>query len=239
VKAAEHWEAEATRWAAWARAAGHDAYWYYRDAFFGLVPAPARATLEVGCGEGRVTRDLVARGHRVTAVDISPTLIGLARDADPNSFYLLADGAALPFADRAFELAVAYNSLMDVDDMPGAVRQIGRVLAPGGALCVCVTHPLMDAGRFTARDAGAAFLIEGSYLGQRPYEGTFERDGLRVSFKGWCYPLATYSEALEAAGFRIEAMREPEPAPAAPARMARYRRIPNFLMLRARRRDTA
>jgi SAM-dependent methyltransferase len=237
VTGAEHWEAEAARWAAWARAAGHDAYWYYRDAFFALVPSAGRATLEVGCGEGRVTRDLVARGHRVTAIDISRTLIRLAREADPASRYVRADAASLPFPDTAFALAVAYNSLMDVDDMPGAVREIGRVLVPGGRLCVCVTHPLMDAGHFAARHADAAFLIEGSYLGQRPYEGTFERDGLTVSFKGWCYPLATYSQALETAGFLIEAVREPEPSSTAPPRMARYRRIPNFLMLRARKGD--
>ena len=61
----------------------------------------------------------------------------------------------------------------------------------------------------------------------------FERDGLGITFKGWCYPLSTYSRALEASGFLVETLREPEPSPTAPARMERYRRIPNFLMLRA------
>ena len=51
-----------------------DVYWYYRDAFFALVPPAGRVTLEVGFGEGRVSRDLVARGHRVTGVDVSRTL---------------------------------------------------------------------------------------------------------------------------------------------------------------------
>ena len=50
---------------------------------------------------------------------------------------------------------------------------------------------------------------------------------------GWCYPIGAYAEALEAAGFLIEAVREPEPATGAPARLDRYRRMPNFLMLRA------
>ena len=54
-----------------------------------------------------------------------------------------------------------------------------------------------------------------------------------MSFKGWSYPLATYSQALESGGFLVEALREPEPAADAPARLDRYRRIPNFLMLRA------
>ena len=235
MSSAKHWEAEAHRWAAWARAPQHDAYWYYRDAFFALVPPPGRATLEVGVGEGRVSRDLVARGHRVTGVDVSPTLARLAANADPTSRYLLADGAMLPFAAGAFDLVVAYNSLMDVDDMPGVVQEIGRVLSAEGCLGVCITHPLTDAGRFITRETEAAFVIEGSYLGRRPYEATFERAGLRVSFKGWCYPLAAYTQALETAGFVVEALREPEPAAHAPERMDRYRRIPNFLMLRARK----
>ena len=67
-------EERAQGWLAWAGTPGHDAYWTYRDAFFALVPEPGAATLEVGCGEGRVARDLVARGHRVTGLDASPTL---------------------------------------------------------------------------------------------------------------------------------------------------------------------
>jgi SAM-dependent methyltransferase len=233
VGAVEHWEAEAGRWAAWAREPGHDAYWYYRDAFFALVPPPGRATLEVGCGEGRVARDLAAQGHRVTGIDVTRALALLAAEAGAGPTYVLADGAALPFESATFDLVVAYNSLMDVDDMPAVVQEIGRVLVPGGRLCVCITHPLVDAGHFTARDPGAAFVIETSYLAQRPYEGTFERDGLRITFKGWCYPFSTYSRVLEASGFLVEALREPEPSSDAPPRMERYRRIPNFLMLRA------
>jgi 2-polyprenyl-3-methyl-5-hydroxy-6-metoxy-1,4-benzoquinol methylase len=67
------WEAEAENWIRWARTPGHDAYWRYREAFFALVPAARRATLEVGCGERRVARDLTARGHHVTGIDSSPT----------------------------------------------------------------------------------------------------------------------------------------------------------------------
>ena len=231
--AVEHWDAEAVRWAAWARTPGHDAYWYFREAFFDLVPAPGRATLEVGCGEGRVSRDLATRGHRVIGIDVTRALARLAAEADGGPTYVQADGAALPFEAAAFDLVVAYNSLMDVDDMPAVVHEIGRVLAPGGRFCACITHPLADAGRFTTRDPEAPFVIETSYLARRPYEGTFERDGLRITFQGWCHPLSAYSQALETGGFLVEVIREPEPASTAPTRLDRYRRIPNFLMLRA------
>src|SRR5215208_3333909 len=114
----EHWEGEAERFAAWARKPGHDSYWTESGPpFFELLPAPGRHTLDLGCGEGRVARALKARGHRVTGVDAAPTMIRLAQEADPSGDYVLADATALPFDDQSFDLVVAFNSLMDIDDM--------------------------------------------------------------------------------------------------------------------------
>jgi len=47
------WEREARNWIAWARTPGPDSYWEYSPSFFQIVPPPGRATLEIGCGEGR------------------------------------------------------------------------------------------------------------------------------------------------------------------------------------------
>src|SRR5216683_5778127 len=117
----EHWEAQAANWAEWARTPGFDSYWNYGPRFFELLRRAGLRTLDLGCGEGRVSRDLGARGHTVTGLDASASLLRLARQADPDGCYVLADASFLPFAPEAFDLVVAYNSLMDVDDMPGAV----------------------------------------------------------------------------------------------------------------------
>ena len=230
MTSAEDWEREAENWIAWVRAPGHDAYWYYRDQFFDeIVPAAGRATLEVGCGEGRVARDLAARGHRVTGVDGAPTLLRAAQEADPGGTYLLADAADLPFEDGSFDLVVAFNSLMDFEDMPGAVSEAARVLEPGGRLCVSVTHPFMDAGRFESREPDARFVVDGSYMGKRRLEATFERAGLTITFRGWCYPLENYWRAFEDAGLLVERLREPTHT----LEDARHDRIPQYLYLRA------
>jgi SAM-dependent methyltransferase len=217
-------EERAQGWLAWARTPGHDAYWTYRDAFFEIVPAPGRATLELGCGEGRVARDLVTRGHAVTGLDPSPTLLRAAAHADPFSHYVEGFAEALPFDDGTFDLVVAYNSLMDVADMPAAVREIARLLEPGGRLCACVTHALPNAGSWRDDD----LVVTESYLEQRWLSATMERDGLEFTFEGWCLPLEAYAGALEQAGLLIEAIREP----ADPAG-GRWARIPMFLMWRA------
>jgi len=225
-------EDRAENWLRWARAPDFDAYWLYRDAFFSeVVPPPGKATLEIGCGEGRVARDLRARGHRVVAVDASPTLIEAAAALDPSSEYRVGNAEALPFKDSQFDLVVAYNTLMDVDDMPKAVAEAARVMTPHGRLAVCVTHPVSDSGDFIHDGEDAPFQISNTYFGARAFHFHAERDGLTMDFDGWAFDLESYSKALEAAGLAIERMREPKPS--GEERLPRRRRIPNFLMFRA------
>lgn len=235
----DHWERIASDWAGWARRPGFDSYWHYSPHFFELVPALRARTLEVGCGEGRVSRDLAARGHHVVAVDASPTLIRLAHDADDSIAYARCDASALPFTDESFDLVVFYNSLMDFDDMEGSALEAARVLKPGGVLCACVTHPLPDAGRFESPLPDARFIIEGTYLGgARAFDQEVDHDGQHMHFKGWAYPLETYARAMENAGLVIEAIREPaapEEELAKNADNVRWARIPLFLMWRARK----
>lgn len=227
MSGAEHWEAEAERFAAWAREPGHDAYWDESGPpFFEILPPPGRRTLDLGCGEGRVARDLKALGHTVSGLDAAPTMIRLAQEEDPEGEYVVADAAAIPFENASFDLVVAFNSLMDVDDMPGAIREATRVLEPGGRLCACITHPMRDAGRFASREPDAPFVIAEPYFGKRRFEMKVARGGLEIHFKSWAYPLEDYVRAFEEAGLLIEALREP-PDPDRP--------IPNFILIRARK----
>ena len=228
----DHWEKHAGEWAAWARSPDFDSYWSYSSHFFELVPGPGARTIEVGCGEGRVSRDLAARGHRVVGVDASPTLIRMAHLAGEKIDYVQCDAGALPFRDSSFDLAVFYNSLMDLDDMEEGVREAARVLTPGGRMCACVTHPIADAGKFESREPDARFVIEGEYLGGRRWlQLPVERGGLTMNLSGWAYPLESYFGALERAGFAVEALREPAGGEADDR--GRWHRIPMFLMWRA------
>ena len=180
-----------------------------------------------------MSRDLVVRGHHVTGVDASPTLVAAAANVDPTSRYEVAVAENLPFEDGSFDLVVAYNSLMDVGDMAKAVAEISRVLSAHGRLAVCVTHPVNDCGVFAGDGHDAPFVIDGSYRGQRKFEFHAERDGLTMDFTGFAYDLEAYSRAIERAGLVIELLREPGPAPVNGRIRERRDRIPNFLMFRA------
>jgi hypothetical protein len=73
--------------------------------------------------------------------------------------------------------------------MPGTIREAARVLAPGGHLCVVISHPLADVGHFAGDRPDAAFVIRDDYFASRRVDGTVERDGLTMTFRGWTYAL--------------------------------------------------
>jgi SAM-dependent methyltransferase len=230
------WEQHAEKWIAWAREPGHDSYWqFHRDLFLELVPEPRGRTLDLGCGEGRLARDLAAGGHDVVGVDASPTMIAAARDAAPAMELHVADAAALPLADESFELVVAFMSLQDVDDLEGAVLEAARVLRRGGRFCMAIVHPVNSAGMFEGADPDARFVIEGSYLDTSRYVDELAREGLEMTFVSAHRPLQAFTDALADAGLLIERLREvafPERA-IAHERSRRWQRMPLFLHLRA------
>jgi len=234
VSLSDFWEQQAERWVRWAREPEHDSYWlFHRDRFLELVPPPGRLTVDVGCGEGRLARDLKVLGHTVLAVDRSTTMVEHARSADPELDVRQADAAKLPLEDEAADLVISFMSLMNTDDLEGAVREAARVLAPGGRYCVAITHPLNTAGAFASREDDAPFVIEGSYFEHKVQEIPTERDGLEMTFLDAHRPLEEYFRALESAGLVVEALREVPDTSDPPA--SRWRRMPLFLHLRARR----
>jgi SAM-dependent methyltransferase len=238
VSLSDAWDEQAKAWAAWARKPGFDSYWrFHRDAFLRILPDPGVLTLDIGCGEGRLARDLAARGHSVIAVDVSPQMVRLAHEAAPGMDVRVADAAHLPFPDASADLAIAFMSYQDVDDMPAAMREARRVLTPDGRFCMAIVHPINSAGQFASTGDDADFILEGSYFETRRYVDEVEREGLRMTFHSMHAPLETYSRALENAGLVIEAIREVTMTPEAVGEhreRERWLRVPLFLHLRAR-----
>ncbi|MGH2794773.1 MAG: class I SAM-dependent methyltransferase [Actinomycetota bacterium] len=232
----EAWERNARSFIEWARKPGHDSYWrFHRDQFLRILPEPGQLTLDIGCGEGRLARDLATLNHRVLAVDASPTMAAHAREANPGGAVVIADAARLPLPDGCSDLAVAFMSLQDMDDLSGALREAARVLVVEGRLCLAIVHPINSAGQFDGIEDDSRFTIAGSYLDAFYYEDRMERDGVETTFASTHRSLETYMDSLAAAGFLVELLREPAVPAGAGVRPEdrRWQRIPLFLHLRA------
>jgi SAM-dependent methyltransferase len=223
------WERNAPDWVRWAREPDHDSYWrFHRDPFLELIPPPRRLTLDIGCGEGRLTRDLAERGHNVVGIDVSPTMIQAARAGNPELEFVEADAAKLPFDDGTADLAIAFMSLMDIDDMQGAVREAARVLEPGGRLVAAVVHPINSGHAVDREHPDGRLVMAEDYFDRRRYRDEIEREGLRMTFESVHWTLQDYFDAVFAAGLTVEALREVA-APSHP----RWSRYPLFLHFRA------
>jgi len=230
----EAWDDHAEQWIAWARTPGHDSYWrFHRAAFLPILPAPGRLTLDVGSGEGRVSRDLLALGHRVLAVDGSPRLVAAAASHEGDrAAQVVGDAAALPLADGAADCAVAFMSLHDVDDLERAVAEVARVLAPGGRLVAAIVHPVNSAGHFASVDDGLPpIVLTESYFERRRTAEHIDKNGLAMTFHSLHRSLADFCTVLLEAGFLLELLREVTE----PGEDDRWHRFPMFLDLRALR----
>jgi len=233
----EAWDRQGPLWTTWARTPGHDSFTHFHgERFFELLPPPGRLTVDLGAGEGRVARALRPRGYDIVEVEGSQFL-ARANAELTNGRVVYADVAHLPLRTGAADLAIAFMSLQDVDDMPGAVKEAARLLEPGGHLVMAIVHPFNSAGAFAKAQPGETerdrrFVVDGSYFTERRYADDIERNGLSMRFESEHRPIELYARALEDAGFAIEALREVgEPDPT-----DKWFRMPLFLDLRAVRR---
>jgi SAM-dependent methyltransferase len=114
--------------------------WYYPAAapaletlFFSRVP-PTSSVLDVCCGSGHVTEQLVQRGYEVTGVDIASELISIARGRIPSATFLIQDIRELAVRqqfDSALSTFDSLNHILTVEELEAAFRSIRAALRPG------------------------------------------------------------------------------------------------------------
>ena len=102
---------------------------------------PGDRVLDVGCGPGSAAREAARRGAEVTGVDPAPMMLRLGRylstsRSGRNIVFVPGTAEALPVADRAFTVAWAISSAHHWPDVLAGLRELHRVLAPGGRLII-------------------------------------------------------------------------------------------------------
>lgn len=201
---------------------------YDRPAVLELVGDVAgKRVLDAGCGPGLYSEALLARGADVVALDASPAMVELARRRlGPAVRVVHADLAEpLPFAASEFDLIVCALVIHHLDDREQCLRELFRVLRPGGHVVVSTQHPTTDWLR-----------KGGSYFETKEEEDTWHRGGAAYTVHFWREPLTAFCAAIADAGFLIERLVEPLPAPSMrerwPEAWEKLQREPWFLVLR-------
>ena len=94
--------------------------------------------VDVGCGPGALTSELVGRGADVSAADPSPPFVEAARERFPGLDIRQASAESLPFEDGAFDAALAQLVVHFMDDPVGGIAEMARVTKDGGTVVACV-----------------------------------------------------------------------------------------------------
>lgn len=183
--------------------------YYERPAILALAgDVTGRRVLDAGCGTGPLAAGLRDRGAVVTGIDASAAMLALARkrlgaDAD---LHLVDLADQLPFPNSAFDDVVASLVLHYLEDWAPTLAELRRVLRPGGRLIASVDHPFVA---YTIQEPRPDYFATTSYT----FDWTFH--GQSAPMKIWRRPLHAMSDAFTTAGFRIAALSEPQPDPAA------------------------
>jgi ubiquinone/menaquinone biosynthesis C-methylase UbiE len=229
-RSARQYDAMAAEYAADNASSPYNAF-YERPATMALLGKVAgRRVLEVGCGSGILTNWLVDQGATVTAMDVSPAMLDLARRSiGDRADLVVADLAApLPFETSAFDIAVASLVLHYVRDWTASLRELHRVLNPEGLVVFSTHHPTMDWVLNSLDD----------YFTVKQWTDTWPKGGRAFEVTFWRRPLTAMCEAIADAGFVIERLVEPEPLAELAERDAdayeTIRTKPRFLFFRLR-----
>lgn len=186
-----------------------------------------KCILDAGCGEGRNTRLLAKRGAKVCGVDLSEAMIARAREEEAQSKlgikYLTGSYCQMPFfQDSQFDQVVSFMALMDGPDYERAVREIRRVLKPGGELVFSISHPCFMTGGYgwvVDQEGNKTKLTVAGYFDEEPYIDRWkfsqspDADSL-PEFAIPCFPrtLCEYLNPLIEGGFSIVRLNEPRPS---------------------------
>lgn len=214
-----------------------------------LKPTAGMRVIDIGCGDGFITREIAAMSAEVVGTDISPEMVQLARQAAaPNEQYVAVPAEKLSFAkDASFDAATIVLALQNIEHLDEALAEAARVLRSGGRLLIVLNHPAFripkrtswgwdDEAQIQYRRLDAYMSEARQVIDMEPGKGG--KGKTTVSFHR---PLQVYVKALVKAGFAIDGLEEwishkkSEAGPRANAEDAARKEFPLFLLLACRK----
>jgi SAM-dependent methyltransferase len=172
-----------------------------------LGGGPGRC-LDLGCGTGVRAPDVRDLGWSVVGIDISREQLRIARRSHRLPAVACADAARLPVGSSTFDALVSFATHTDMDDWAAVVREVGRVLRPGGRFVYAGMHPCFIGPFSELRDDGTRVLHEGYRDTRRRFDGPGIGDGIRSRVGVKHLPLPDLLNPVLAAGMHIETFAE-------------------------------
>ena len=163
---------------------------------------------DIGCGEGRFCRKLRGLGAETLGLDPTDALIRLAKGRDDAGSYLRARAEAVPVQAESFDVAVSYVALVDVPDLTGAVKEMARILRPGGRIVASILSPMVtanDSGWIKDEAGKPLHRLLSHYMEERADVVAWA--GIRVV--NYHRPLSMFLNAFLSLGLVLEAFEEP------------------------------
>lgn len=194
--------------------------------------------LDVGCGDGQISRALAARGSSVVGIDPTARNLEVAAERGGGPEYRLATADRLPFGDAEFDAVVACLVFEHIDDLDEAIAEVARVLRPGGRFSFFLNHPLLQTPGSGWIDDHMVEPPE-QYWRIGPYlveTESIEEVELGVHIRFLHRPLSRYVNSLIAHGLAIGRMLEPSPPEGFLERAPEYRlahTVPRLLYIRS------
>lgn len=201
--------------------------YYERPAVISLLPYLTNTkVLDVGCGSGWYAEYLLNQGAKVTCFDVNEEFVNITQSRVGNRACVLNADLAQPLefaSDSEFDLVVCPLVMHYLKDWQGALCEFYRILQPQGILVFSTHHPFNDWKLFNREDYFAVELLEDEWeIG-------------KVRF--YRRPLTVISQNLNAAGFFIERLLEPQPTgdyyKILPQECDRLTKNPWFMVIRA------
>jgi ubiquinone/menaquinone biosynthesis C-methylase UbiE len=175
----------------------------------------ARRVLDIGCGDGQISRLAAAQGASVIGIDPTWNCVSVAAERGGGAAFARAGAAELPFADASFDAAVACLVFEHIDEVDAAIAEVARVLEPGGTFSFFLNHPILQSPGSALIDDHMVDPPE-QYWRLGPYlveTETVEEVELGVWIRFVHRPLSRYLNTLAAHGLMLERMVEPAPPP--------------------------
>ncbi|MCZ4273897.1 class I SAM-dependent methyltransferase [Maritalea porphyrae] len=159
--------------------------------------------LDAGCGAGKHSADLLAKGASVSGCDISAKMLQFAKDAlgDQMQFKIADLSNPLPYAEAEFDGILCALALHFIKDWKTPLSEFHRLLKPGGRLVFSTLHPFIEIEKVESEN----------YFAHAPIENKRKIDGETMLVRYWRRPLTQMIEEINASGLQIETIKEPMP----------------------------